>query len=159
MACCGSVWYQTLHVCGCYGALKLPDDMPALPADEPDTVMDAAALEQLVTGVLDENKANDILSVDLRGKSSVADVMIVASGRSQRHVGAVTDYILRALKNAGFGGARVEGEKACDWVLIDAGDVVVHLFRPEVRAFYNLEKLWGVESLAESAPKPAAEAS
>jgi ribosome-associated protein len=81
----------------------------------------------------------------VRGKSSVADAVIVASGRSQRHVGAVADHLLRALKDAGLGRARVEGLPHCDWVLIDAGDVIVHIFRPEVRAFYNIEKIWSVE--------------
>jgi ribosome-associated protein len=83
--------------------------------------------------------------IDLKNKSSVADCMIVASGRSQRHVGALADHILRALKEAGEGKAKVEGMPHCDWVLIDAGDVIVHIFRPEVRAFYNLEKIWSVE--------------
>ncbi len=87
-----------------------------------------------------------MVHIDLRDKSSVADALIVASGRSQRHVGAMADHLLRALKDAGQGRAKVEGLPACDWVLIDAGDVIVHLFRPEVRAFYNIEKIWSVES-------------
>lgn len=95
--------------------------------------------------MLDDDKAEDVISVDLRGKSSVTDVMIIASGRSQRHVGAIADHVMRAIKDAGLGRARVEGLPACDWVLLDAGDVVVHLFRPEVRSFYDLEKMWSVE--------------
>ena len=91
---------------------------------------------------LDEDKAQDIVVIDLKDKSSVADTMIVASGRSHRHVGALADHLLRLLKEAGQGKARVEGLPHCDWVLIDAGDVIVHVFRPEVRAFYNLEKMW-----------------
>ncbi len=91
---------------------------------------------------LDDDKAEDVIVIDLNDKSSVADVMVIASGRSQRHVGAIADHMLKAIKKAG-GHARVEGLPACDWVLIDAGDVVVHLFRPEVRAYYNLEKMWG----------------
>jgi ribosome-associated protein len=83
--------------------------------------------------------------IDLKGKSPLADAIIVASGRSQRHVGALADHLLRALKDAGYGRARIEGLPACDWVLIDAGDVIVHVFRPEVRAFYNIEKIWSVE--------------
>ncbi len=94
---------------------------------------------------LDDDKAQDIVLIDLKDKSSVADWLIVASGRSHRHVGALADHLLRMLKDAGAGKARVEGMPHCDWVLIDAGDVVVHLFRPEVRAFYNLEKIWSVE--------------
>lgn len=76
---------------------------------------------------------------------------MVASGRSQRHVGAIADHVLRTLKDAGMGRAKVEGLPACDWVLIDAGDLVVHLFRPEVRAYYNLEKIWSVEPPAQAA--------
>ena len=94
---------------------------------------------------LDEDKAQDIVVIDLKDKSSVADTMIVVSGRSHRHVGALADHLLRLLKDAGQGKARVEGLPHCDWVLIDAGDVIVHLFRPEVRAFYNIEKIWSVE--------------
>ena len=94
---------------------------------------------------LDDEKAQDILFIDLKGKSSIADGLVVASGRSHRHVGAIADHLLRAIKDAGHGRARVEGMPACDWVLIDAGDVIVHLFRPEVRAFYNIEKIWSVE--------------
>ena len=75
--------------------------------------------------------------------------MIVASGRSDRHVGAIADRVLRALKDHGHGRAAVEGQETCDWVLIDAGDVIVHLFRPEVRSFYNLEKMWSTETPAE----------
>ena len=112
------------------------DDQPRLPAAE---------LESLLLARLDDDKAQDIVSIDLTDKSSVADRMIVASGRSHRHVGAMADHLLRALKDVGFGRARVEGLPHCDWVLIDAGDVIVHLFRPEVRSFYNIEKIWSVE--------------
>jgi ribosome-associated protein len=94
---------------------------------------------------LDDEKAADIIFIDLKGKSSFADGLVVASGRSHRHVGAIADHLLRALKDAGHGRAKVEGMGACDWVLIDAGDLVIHLFRPEVRAYYNLEKIWSVE--------------
>ena len=103
------------------------------------------ALDRLLLNRLDDEKAQDIVFIDLKDKSSVADGMIVASGRSHRHVGAMADHLLRALKDAGHGRARVEGLPHCDWVLIDAGDVIVHLFRPEVRAFYNIEKIWSVE--------------
>ena len=104
------------------------------------------ALEQLILTRLDDDKAQDVVFIDLKDKSSVADGMIVASGRSHRHVGALADHLLRALKEAGHGRARVEGLPHCDWVLIDAGDVIVHLFRPEVRAFYNIEKIWSVDA-------------
>jgi ribosome-associated protein len=88
-------------------------------------------------------KAENTVEIDLAGKTSIADIMIVTSGRSHRHVGAIADRVLQALKDRGFGSARVEGLPACDWVLIDAGDVLIHIFRPEVRGFYNLEKMWG----------------
>lgn len=102
------------------------------------------ALEELVLNALEDDKAEDVVSIDLTGKSSVTDVMVIATGRSNRHVGAIADHLLRKLKDAGYGKVRVEGLKTCDWVLIDAGDVVVHLFRPEVRSFYDLEKMWSV---------------
>jgi ribosome-associated protein len=113
--------------------------------DQGDTARTSLVLERLLLDRLDDEKAQDIVFIDLKDKSSVADGMIVASGRSHRHVGAMADHLLRALKDAGHGKARVEGLPHCDWVLIDAGDVIVHLFRPEVRAFYNIEKIWSVE--------------
>ncbi len=106
--------------------------------------MSAEALEELVLASLEDDKAEDIVAIDLEGKSSVTDVMIIASGRSNRHVGAIADHIIRKLKDVGHGRAKVEGLKTCDWVLIDAGDVIVHVFRPEVRSFYDLEKMWSV---------------
>jgi ribosome-associated protein len=102
------------------------------------------ALEELTLSALEDDKAEDIVSIDLKGKSSVTDIMIVATGRSNRHVGAIADHLIRKLKEAGHGRAKVEGLKTCDWVLIDAGDVIVHVFRPEVRTFYDLEKMWSV---------------
>ena len=103
-------------------------------------------MQDLILARLDDDKAQDVVVIDLKDKSSVADWMIVASGRSHRHVGALADHLLRALKDVGAGKARVEGMPHNDWVLIDAGDVIVHLFRPDVRAFYNLEKIWSVDS-------------
>jgi ribosome-associated protein len=100
---------------------------------------------------LDEAKAEEVVTIDLRNKSSIGDYMVIASGRSDRHVGAIADQIQRKLKEHGFGRARVEGAEACDWVLIDAVDIIVHVFRPEVREFYNLEKMWSAERPAESA--------
>ena len=87
-------------------------------------------------------KAEDSVVIDLTGKSSIGDYMVVTSGRSQRHVGAVADNLIKGLEDAGSPRVRVEGMRQGDWVLIDAGDVIVHVFRPEVRAFYNLEKMW-----------------
>ena len=100
---------------------------------------------------LDEAKAEDVVTIDLKNKSSIGDYMVIATGRSDRHVGAIADQIQRKLKEQGYGRARVEGMEACDWVLIDALDVIVHVFRPEVREFYNLEKMWSAERPADSA--------
>ena len=112
------------------------------------------ALQKLILEKLDDDKAEDIIKIDLDGKSDVADAMIIASGRSQRHVGALADHIAREMKDKGFGSPSIEGMPACDWVLLDSGDVIVHLFRPEVREFYNIEKIWSPEAFKE--PKPAA---
>lgn len=88
-------------------------------------------------------KAEDVVVIDLKGRTALTDTMIIATGRSQRQVGAMADHVEKTLKHAGLP-VSVEGFPQCDWVLVDAGDVIVHLFRPEVRAFYNLEKMWGV---------------
>ena len=109
-------------------------------------------LVELVLDSLDEDKAQGVVSIDLAGKTSFADFMVIASGRSHRHVSAISDHLVRRIKESGYGRCRVEGLPHCDWVLIDAGDVIVHIFRPEVREFYNLEKMWSaalpVEQLA-----------
>jgi ribosome-associated protein len=96
----------------------------------------------VVLTTLDDAKAEDIVSIDITGKTPLADYMVVASGRSQRHVTAIADRLLGDLKDAGARDVRIEGQRTGDWVLIDAGDVVVHVFRPEIRTFYNLEKMW-----------------
>ena len=87
-------------------------------------------------------KAEDTVTIDLSVKTTIADSMVVTSGRSQRHVGSIADRVLKDLARAGVPDAKVEGMRHCDWVLIDAGDVIIHVFRPDVRAFYNLEKMW-----------------
>ena len=119
-----------------------PDQESPSPAAAVDSV---EALEKLILAKLDEDKAEDVVLIDLKGKSSLADALVVASGRSQRHVAAMADRLVRTLKEAGLGRAAVEGLPHADWVLIDAGDVIVHLFRPEVRAFYQIEKIWSVQ--------------
>jgi ribosome-associated protein len=100
---------------------------------------------EIVTESLEDAKAENTIAIDIRGKSSIADHMVVTSGRSHRHVGAVADQLANALREGGFNKPRIEGLPHCDWVLIDAGDVVVHIFRPEVREFYNLEKMWAAD--------------
>lgn len=115
-------------------------------------------LSDFLQHVLDENSAQDVIEIDIRGKSSVADYMLVASGRSNRHVGALSDYVIRALKDEGYKDIGIEGQEGCDWVLVDIGDVILHIFRPEVRVFYNIEKIWsvplpeGLQNVAEEAP-------
>lgn len=99
----------------------------------------------LVEKVLDEHQADDVAVVDISGKTAMADYMVVASGRNPRHIGAMADHLKRQLKAPGGRPPPVEGSGGTDWVLVDAGDVIVHLFRPEVRDLYNLEKMWGPE--------------
>ena len=103
---------------------------------------DSGALLALVLKQLDDDQAQEMVTIDLAGKSSIADHMVIASGRSTRHVAAMAQKLAEEVKKQGFGPARLEGLPAADWVLIDAGDVVVHIFRPEVRSFYNLERMW-----------------
>ena len=99
-------------------------------------------LHALILRSLDDDQAQDVVSIPLEGKSSIADYMVIASGRSTRQVAAMAQKLAERLKQAGHGPSRIEGLPAADWVLVDAGDVVVHLFRPEVRSFYNLERMW-----------------
>lgn len=99
-------------------------------------------LLNLITSTLDQDGAEDILDIPLAGKSAVADFMVIASGRSTRHVAALCEKLTERLKQDAGVSARVEGKEAADWVLIDTGDVIVHVFRPEVREFYQLEKMW-----------------
>jgi ribosome-associated protein len=101
-----------------------------------------ADLVGIIAHTLDEGKAEEILVIDLEGKTSIADYMIIATGSSQRQVGALADQVMTKLKELGMGRIPVEGKANGDWVLLDAGDVIVHLFRPEVRSYYNLEKIW-----------------
>jgi ribosome-associated protein len=103
---------------------------------------DADETLRIVLARLDDMKAEDTTTIDLRNDSSLADYMVVTCGRSNRHVGSVAERVIEALRDAGLAGIRTEGMPHCDWVLIDAGDVIIHVFRPEVRAFYNLEKMW-----------------
>ena len=102
-------------------------------------------LHELVLSQLDDDQAQEVVSIPLEGKSSMADYMVIASGRSTRQVAAMAQKLAEKIKQAGFGPVRMEGQNAADWVVIDAGDVVVHLFRPEVRSFYNLERMWSFE--------------
>ena len=104
-------------------------------------------LHRAVAGALADAKAEDIVTIDLDGKTTIADFMVIASGRSKRHVNAVAERLLKQLKDDGTPALAAEGRENSDWVLIDAGDIIVHVFRPEVRALYNLEKMWSVEAI------------
>lgn len=131
-------------------ATAKPDATPSAAASP-----DPLELARLVAQQLDDDKAENILTIPLAGKSPMADAMIVASGRSARHVSALADHVARKLKEAGASRVRVEGLPNADWVLIDAGDVIVHIFRPEVREFYNLERIWSADVGTGHAARPA----
>ncbi|MBB46169.1 MAG: ribosome silencing factor [Rhodospirillaceae bacterium] len=109
------------------------------------TTVHNADLVTLVTKALEDFKAHEIVSIELTGKSSIADHMLIASGTSSRQVTAMAENVISRLKQNGVKSINVEGINFGDWVLIDGGDIIIHLFRPEVRAFYGLEKMWGVE--------------
>ena len=106
----------------------------------------AADLKTVAETSLDDDKAEDVVVLDLAGRAGFTDYMVIATGRSDRHVGAMAAHLIRNLKQAGLPSVPAEGMERCDWVLIDGGDVIVHLFKPEVRSFYNLEKLWNENS-------------
>jgi ribosome-associated protein len=130
---------NTAHEMDAIDPIRSEDGQAPLPVG-------STELENVILSKLDEDKAQDIVLIDLRGKSPMSDSMIIASGRSHRHVGALADHLQRLLKEQGLGRVKVSGLPHCDWVLLDAGDVIIHLFRPEVRTFYNIEKIWSVDS-------------
>lgn len=124
---------------------SVTDPVPALSAED---------LLKSVIASLDDNKAEEITSIDLAGKTGIADYMVIATGGSQRQVAALTDYVVKGLKKRGHKDIVVQGLEQADWVLIDVGDVIVHIFRPEVRSFYNLDKLWTTD-IEEGAEQPS----
>jgi ribosome-associated protein len=129
------------------GGLKIPTRKKSA-ARAKDTETPAAAeeptlLERIRTS-LDDDKAEDIVTIELKGRSSLADAIVIASGRSARHVASIAEHLARKLKEAGHGTRPVNGAAQGDWVLVDAGDVIVHIFRPEVRDYYDLEGMWSV---------------
>jgi len=109
----------------------------------------AARALELVLASLEDSKAEDIVTINIAGKSALGDYMVVVSGRSSRHVVAICDHLITDLKDEGFGTARVEGQETGDWVLIDTGDIIIHVFRPEIREFYNIEKMWAAPDIEE----------
>jgi ribosome-associated protein len=120
-------------------ARRVPEPVSKRPAAQRP---DAQETLRLILARLDDMKAEDTVTIDLTGKTSIADAMVVTSGRSNRHVTSIAENAIEGLSKAGVKGIRVEGKRNGDWVLIDAGDIIVHVFRPEVRAFYDLEKMW-----------------
>ena len=123
--------------------------MPTKTAPKLDSTPEVQMID-VVMQSLDDAKAEQTIAIDVTGKSPLSDHMVVTTGRSNRHVGAVADQLVRALREAGFAKPRVEGLPHCDWVLVDGGDVIVHIFRPEVREFYNIEKMWQAEFAADA---------
>lgn len=109
----------------------------------------AANALKLVLESLEDSKAENVISIDITGKSALGDYMVVVSGRSNRHVTAIAEHLLDDIKAGGLGHARIEGLETGDWVLIDTGDIIVHIFRPEIREFYNIEKMWAAPDLEE----------
>ena len=108
------------------------------------SAVDEVLLERIKTS-LDDDKAEDIVVIDMSGRSALADAIVVASGRSSRHVASIAEHLARRLKEAGYGTRPVNGAQQGDWVLVDAGDIIVHVFRPEVRDYYDLESMWSVD--------------
>jgi ribosome-associated protein len=109
----------------------------------------AARALELILNSLEDSKAEDIVTINIAGKSALGDYMVVVTGRSSRHVMAICDHLVTDLKGEGLGSPRVEGQESGDWVLIDTGDVIVHVFRPEIREFYNIEKMWAAPEIEE----------
>ena len=124
----------------------LPDQQASTPSQKPSqlSAADIAAMTAALCAWLDENKAEEIMTIDLQGKTSIADKMIIASGRSGRQVSSLAQKAVDLLRENYNVRARVEGKAEGDWVLIDAHDIIIHLFRPEVRQFYALEKMWAM---------------
>ena len=119
--------------------------MPAQPVDQ-------TLLNRILTS-LDDDKAEEIVSINLDGRSSLCDAIVVASGRSSRHVASIAEHLARRLKEAGYGTRPVNGAGQGDWALVDAGDVIVHIFRPEVRSYYDLEGMWSVDEPKHRKPR------
>ncbi len=114
-------------------------------APSPGSIPSESDLQKMVIDTLEDTKAEDIIKIDLKGKTSIADSMVIASGRSTRQVAAMADRLHKKLKHAVTDGCKIEGMEKADWVLLDAGSIIIHIFRPEVRQFYNLEKMWAVD--------------
>jgi ribosome-associated protein len=130
---------------------SLPAAAPARSPAASANALTADVLSQIIVEGLEDAKADDIVSIDLFGRTTLADRMIIASGRSSVHVGAIADRVVKACRDAGYPSPKVEGMPLCDWVLLDAQNAIVHIFRPDVRRFYNLEKMWSADRPGEAA--------
>ena len=126
-----------------HAAKKTPARKPAA-AKASKRETETTLLTRILTS-LDDDKAEEIVTIDLKGRSSLSDIIVVANGRSSRHVASIAEHLARRLKEAGYGTRPVDGAGQGDWALVDAGDVIVHVFRPEVRTYYDLEGMWNVE--------------
>src|SRR5690554_853463 len=121
---------------------------PGKAASQGDDKTNAAVrlpLLDVILNALEDAKAEDTIAIDITGKSSLSDHMVVTSGRSNRHVSAVAEQLVHAMRENNYDKPRIEGQQTADWVLVDASDVIVHIFRPEVREFYNIEKMWAAD--------------
>lgn len=133
-------------------AKPAPKTAKPAPAPKKEITVDKALLERILKS-LDDDKAEEIVTIDLAGRSSLCDAIVVASGRSSRHVASIAEHLARRLKEAGYGTRPMNGAGQGDWALVDAGDVIVHIFRPEVRSYYDLEGMWSVEEPKRSRTK------
>jgi ribosome-associated protein len=131
--------------------LKKPIRKTAAKASKSARTQKEESLLHRVIQSLDADKAEDIVTIDLEGRSSIADALVIASGRSTRHVASIAEHLARKLKEAGYGTRPLNGASQGDWALVDAGDVIVHIFRPEVREYYDLEGMWSVKEPARAA--------
>ena len=126
---------------------KKPAAKKATPAKKsaPKKKTSASTLLSRILKSLDDDKAESVVTIEMEGRSSLCDTIVIANGRSSRHVASIAEHLARRLKEAGYGTRPVNGISQGDWALIDAGDVIVHVFRPEVRAYYDLEGMWSVD--------------
>jgi ribosome-associated protein len=131
--------------------LSLTPHSALAPAAGSPNAQSSDVLSQIIVDGLEDAKAEEIVSIDLSGRTTLADRMIIASGRSSVHVGAIADRVVKACRDAGYPSPKVEGMPLCDWVLLDAQNAIVHIFRPDVRRFYNLEKMWSADRPGETA--------
>ena len=113
--------------------------------------MKILAIKKIIEKILDDNKASNIISINLKNKSYIADFMIIASGTSSRHIQGLSEILVTELKKIGLDNCRIEGRESKDWKLVDASDIIIHIFNPEKREFYDLEKMWSEETPKEKA--------